>query len=81
MYDLEKYFEENTERLIHKWKHYFEIYDRHFSRFWNTDVHIVEFGISQGGSLAMWKYYFVPNFKIIKKNIQDTHIFYMYQKI
>jgi hypothetical protein len=47
MNDLEKYFTENTGRLIHKWKHYFEIYDTHFSRFRGTDVHVVEFGVSQ----------------------------------
>lgn len=64
MNDLEKYFTENTGRLIHKWKHYFEIYDRHLSRFRYTDVHVVEFGVSHGGSLQMWKQYFGPNSKI-----------------
>ncbi|MHC1743468.1 MAG: class I SAM-dependent methyltransferase [Syntrophobacteraceae bacterium] len=64
MNDLERYFTENTSRLIHKWKHYFEIYDRHFSRFRGTDAHIVEFGVSQGGSLQMWKEYFGPQAKI-----------------
>ena len=64
MNDLEKYFAKNTGRLIHKWKHYFEIYDRHFSRFRGSDVHIVEFGVSQGGSLRMWKHYFGPHAKI-----------------
>lgn len=58
MNDLFKYFIENTERQIHKWHHYFEIYDRHFSRFRNTDVVVVEFGVSHGGSLQMWKNYF-----------------------
>ena len=58
MNDLEKYFTSNTGQLIHKWQHYFEIYDRHFSRFRGTDVHLVEFGVSQGGSLQMWKDYF-----------------------
>ncbi|MGH1427531.1 MAG: class I SAM-dependent methyltransferase [Arenicella sp.] len=58
MNDLEKYFRNNTNRSIHKWEHYFNIYDRHFSRFRGTDVHIVEFGVSQGGSLQMWKDYF-----------------------
>lgn len=38
MNDLEKYFTGNTERLIFKWQHYFEIYDRHFSRFRGTDT-------------------------------------------
>ena len=64
MNDLEKYFTANTGRLIHKWKHFFEIYDRHFSRFRGTDVHLVEFGVSQGGSLQMWKEYFGPRAKI-----------------
>lgn len=64
MNDLEKYFTENTGRLIHKWKHYFEIYDRHFSRFRGTDVHVVEFGVSHGGSLQMWKHYFGPDARI-----------------
>jgi hypothetical protein len=64
MNDLEKYFAENTGRLIHKWDHYFEVYDRYFSRFRNTDVHVVEFGVSQGGSLQMWKHYFGPRAKI-----------------
>ncbi len=72
MNDLEIYFEENTGRLIHKWKHYFEIYDRHFSRFRNTDVHIVEFGVSQCGSLQMWKEYFGPDCQIYGIDI-NTH--------
>ncbi|NJO41085.1 MAG: class I SAM-dependent methyltransferase [Cyanobacteria bacterium CRU_2_1] len=65
MDDLQLYFESNTGRLIHKWTHYFEIYDRHFSRFRNTDVLIVEIGVYHGGSLQMWKNYFGSNAKII----------------
>jgi hypothetical protein len=64
MNDLEKYFNENTGRILHKWKHYFDIYDRHFSRFRGTDVHVVEFGVFQGGSSRMWKQYFGPKAKI-----------------
>lgn len=64
MNDLEKYFLGNTGKLIDKWKHYFEVYDRHLSRYRGTDVHFVEFGVSQGGSLQMWKYYFGPKAKI-----------------
>lgn len=64
MNDLEKYFKANTDRSIHKWQHYFNVYDRHFSRYRGTDVHIVEFGISEGGSLQMWKEYFGPKCQI-----------------
>lgn len=69
MNDLFKYFIENTGRQIHKWHHYFEIYDRHFSRFRNTNVVVVEFGVSHGGSLQMWKNYFGKDCQIIGVDI------------
>jgi hypothetical protein len=72
MNDLEKYFVENTRSQIHKWQHYFEIYDRHFSRFRGTDVSLVEFGVSHGGSLQMWKHYFGPNAKIYGIDINPS---------
>jgi len=62
--DLEEYFYNNTGRLINKWKHYFEIYDRHFSKFRGEEIVIVEIGVFQGGSLQMWKKYFGPKAKI-----------------
>jgi len=64
MNELEEYFSKNNSRLIHKWMHYFEIYDKHFSRFKNKEVIILEIGVSQGGSLQMWKNYFGDNAKI-----------------
>ncbi|NET17803.1 MAG: class I SAM-dependent methyltransferase [Okeania sp. SIO1H6] len=59
--DLLNYFENNPGRLIFKWMHYFEIYDRHLSRFRNQEIHVVEIGVNQGGSLQMWKKYFGDN--------------------
>lgn len=64
MSDLEKYFRSNTGRLIHKCKHYFDIYERHFNRFRNKEVVILEIGVSHGGSLQMWKSYFGKDAKI-----------------
>lgn len=64
MNDLERYFRDNTGRQIHKWHHYFEIYDRHLARFRGTDVHVLEFGVAQGGSMQMWKAYFGPRCRI-----------------
>ena len=55
---LEQYFRANDQRLIHKWNHYFEIYERHFDRFRGKEITILEIGVSQGGSLQMWKHYF-----------------------
>ncbi|MGD0464613.1 MAG: class I SAM-dependent methyltransferase [Tepidisphaeraceae bacterium] len=64
MNDLEKYFTENSGKAMDKWKHYFDIYDRYFSRYRGTDVHLLELGVWQGGSLQMWKHYFGPRAKI-----------------
>ena len=55
---LEKYFRQNSKRLIHKWVHYFDIYDRHLSRFRGKRIVVLEFGVSHGGSLQMWRSYF-----------------------
>ena len=62
--DLELYFRNNSGRLIHKWNHYFDVYERHFNRFRNKEIIILEIGISQGGSLQMWKNYFGSKTKI-----------------
>jgi 23S rRNA U2552 (ribose-2'-O)-methylase RlmE/FtsJ len=62
--DLEKYFFNNKGHLIDKWRHYFDIYDRYFSRFRGQSVHVMEIGVDQGGSLQMWKNYFGPKARI-----------------
>ena len=49
---------------IWKWRHYFEIYERHFSRFCNDEVHVLEIGVNSGGSLEMWQDYFGPKARI-----------------
>ncbi len=66
---LEEYFRANNDRLIHKWIHYFEIYHRHFAPYRNRPVTIVEFGVSEGGSLQMWKQYFGPEARIVGVDI------------
>lgn len=60
MNDLEKYFNNNDGKALYKWKHYFEIYDRHLAKFRGKKITVVEFGVLHGGSLAMWKDYFGP---------------------
>lgn len=64
MNDLETYFKQNDKRLIHKWAHYFDVYDKHFTKYRNKDIVILEIGVSQGGSLQMWKNYFGDKAKI-----------------
>ena len=64
MNDLESYFRNNDKRLIHKWIHYFDIYDRHFKSYRGKQIVLLEIGVSQGGSLQKWKNYFGENAKI-----------------
>jgi cephalosporin hydroxylase len=45
-------------RVIHKWVHYLDIYERHFSPYRNTPFKMLEIGVSKGGSLEMWRQYF-----------------------
>ncbi|MGV3528888.1 MAG: class I SAM-dependent methyltransferase [Flavisolibacter sp.] len=65
MNDLKTFFDSSNHRLIDKYEHYFEIYDRHFFRFRGKAITFVEFGVSHGGSLQMWKKYFGDHAKII----------------
>lgn len=58
MNPLQDFFEKNNSNLIHKWLHYFEIYDRHFKKYRNQPVVILEIGVFHGGSLNMWRDYF-----------------------
>lgn len=56
---LIRYLESNPEgRLIHKWRHYFDIYHRHLARFRGQPITIIEIGVFNGGSLQMWQEYF-----------------------
>jgi hypothetical protein len=50
----------SQERPIHKWVHYFPIYERHFSGFVNRAATFIEIGVSKGGSLQLWKRYLGP---------------------
>lgn len=64
MNELEEYFRNNNDKLINKWMHYFDVYDRHFRRFKGKEIVVLEIGVFQGGSLQMWKNYFGDKAKI-----------------
>lgn len=56
--NIKDIFYNHQGNLIHKWDHYLEIYDRYFSSYRGQTVHMLEIGISHGGSLQFWKKYF-----------------------
>ena len=70
--DLETFFAAHDGRLLDKWHHYFEIYDRHFARYRHRPVTVVEFGVSQGGSLQMWRDYFGPQAQLVGVDINPN---------
>jgi len=61
----------NDKRIIHKWKHYFPIYERHFKDFVYKPVTFIEIGCGRGGSLQMWKRYFGPHARIVGIDINS----------
>lgn len=65
MKSLREIFEAHNDRLLHKWNHYIEIYDRHFSSFRNQEIVFVEIGVAHGGSLQMWREYFGEKARLI----------------
>ncbi|MDQ6725223.1 MAG: class I SAM-dependent methyltransferase [Actinomycetota bacterium] len=69
---LRDYFVANEGRLIHKWMHYFDIYDTHLRAFRGRPVTLVEFGVFHGGSLQMWKHYLGPDARIVGVDINPT---------
>jgi len=62
-------FLNHDKRIIHKWKHYFPIYERHFKDFVYKPVTFIEIGCGLGGSLQMWKQYFGPHARIVGVDI------------
>jgi 23S rRNA U2552 (ribose-2'-O)-methylase RlmE/FtsJ len=65
-------FYENPGKDIFKWNHYFPIYERHFERFVNRPVTVLEIGCLHGGSLQLWKRYFGPHATIIGVDIEPA---------
>jgi hypothetical protein len=53
-------FQTNDGKLIHKWAHYFPIYERHLSGWRNKTITVLEIGVFKGGSLQMWSRFFGP---------------------
>lgn len=56
--DLLNIYVDNKGNVVHKWHHYLPIYDRYLSHYRGKKVRFLEIGVSQGGSLTMWRKYF-----------------------
>src|SRR5471030_2324353 len=63
--DLWGDFLTNQGDVIHKWVHYFPIYERYFAPWRNRTLTFLEIGVSRGGSLQMWRRAFGPLARIV----------------
>ena len=57
---------------VHKWHHYFDIYERYFGRYRDRPIRMLEIGVFRGGSLRMWKQYFHPDSTIVGIDVDPS---------
>jgi hypothetical protein len=65
MGELETLFEQCNEGRCHKWRHYFDIYERYIAKFKNTSCVYLEIGAAKGGSLDIMRKYLGDAARII----------------
>src|SRR5690606_38439568 len=51
---------EHRGRTAHKWVHYLNLYERYLSQFRDREPVVLEIGVSDGGSLEIWREFFGP---------------------
>ena len=67
MNDLYSFFlQRRNTRPMHKWHHYFEVYERHFGRFAHANPAVLEIGVGGGGTLEMWREYFGKGARMLR---------------
>jgi methyltransferase family protein len=59
-------------RRIHKWTHYFQIYERYLEKYRGKPCKMLEIGVSGGGSLNLWREYFGPHATIYGIDINSN---------
>jgi len=68
------YAQHRNTRVMHKWSHYFEVYERCLSNIRHTNPTLLEIGVQLGGSVEMWREYFGPSARIYGIDINPTAI-------
>jgi len=68
-------FNEHTGESILKWSNYGDIYDKHFAKFRDQPINILEIGVLRGGSMRMWEKYF-PKANIFGIDIDEECLQY-----
>lgn len=68
--DLNQIF--NSTVGVHKWLHYFPIYEAALAPFRHRPVRMLEIGVSQGGSLDMWRRYLHSDSVVVGIDIDSS---------
>jgi hypothetical protein len=67
--DVWEALERHAGKSLHKVDSYPDAYHRHFHRFQGEPITIVEIGVLGGGSLQVWRSYFVPQARVVGVDI------------
>ncbi len=59
--EIARLFFAHRGRPIHKWVHYFDVYEGYMQRYRNKPITMLEIGVSGGGSLEIWRQYLGPH--------------------
>jgi len=62
----------NQDHPIHKWTHYFPLYEDVMKRYQNRTCTILEIGCDKGGSLQLWKRFLGPYAQIVGLDINPA---------
>jgi len=59
-------------RLLTKWAHYFDVYERELNTLQGRDIRFLEIGIFKGGSIPMWTRFFGPGAHMVFADIDPA---------
>jgi hypothetical protein len=66
------YLPRTGEKVMTKWAHYFEAYERELTRFRHRPIRFLEIGVFKGGSLPMWREFFHNESTLVFMDIDPT---------
>lgn len=61
---FEDYFKTTDDRVLMKWAHYYDIYERDLARYRERPISFLEVGVFKGGSVPMWKAFFANDSRL-----------------
>ena len=72
MKSIYQLFLKNKDLNIHKWHHYFPIYQRHLEKYIDKEIKFLEIGIQRGGSTILFRDWLGKKVKITAIDIDPV---------